>query len=78
MVHIFSWVPMHIRERDGSDDLIIFFFNHVIFENFWYLDFECAVSRAILIARAPSPGDVIGHPLVKVWALPPLPLFLNV
>ena len=25
------------------------------------------VSRAILIARAPSPGDVSVHPLVKVW-----------
>lgn len=25
-----------------------------------------AVSRAILIARAPSPADVAGHPLVKV------------
>ncbi|CAI9785569.1 unnamed protein product [Fraxinus pennsylvanica] len=24
-----------------------------------------SVSRAILIARAPSPGDVVGHPLVK-------------
>lgn len=26
------------------------------------------VSRAMLIARAPSPGDVSGHPLVKVWS----------
>lgn len=24
------------------------------------------VSQAILVARAPSPGDVSGHPLVKV------------
>lgn len=28
--------------------------------------FYRAVSRAILIARAPSPADVSGHPLVKV------------
>lgn len=31
-----------------------------------YNTFYCAVSRAILIARAPSPADVSGHPLVKV------------
>ncbi|KAH9730888.1 SWR1-complex protein 4 [Citrus sinensis] len=30
-----------------------------------YNTFYCAVSRAILIARAPSPTDVSGHPLVK-------------
>lgn len=33
---------------------------------FLILNFHFAVSRTIMIARAPSPADVSGHPIVKV------------
>lgn len=45
--------------------------------NGWFCIFFI-VSRAILVARAPTPADVAAHPLVKVWIFPFLVVHLSI